>query len=101
MVLIQLLLPLRDNGGRPFDRAMFERVRSELTDRFGGVTAFLQSPASGVWREQGETMKDELILFETMVERLDPAWWGRYRQELEVRFRQESIVVRALEAQRL
>ena len=60
MHLIQFLLPLRDNEGRAFGRADFERVRTELTERFGGVTAFLQAPAQGAWKEEGETTRDEV-----------------------------------------
>ena len=37
-----------------------------------------------------------MLLFEVMVERLDRTWWSGYRVELERRFRQERIVVRAL-----
>ena len=47
MHVVQFLLPLRDNERRAFPRADFEKVRTELTEHFGGVTAFLQSPASG------------------------------------------------------
>ena len=74
---------------------------AELTERFGGVTAFLQSPASGAWKEEeeGGTVRDEMLLFEVMVERLDRAWWSGYRAELERRFRQERVVVRALGAE--
>jgi hypothetical protein len=101
MYLIQFLLPLRDNERRPFARADFDRVRAELTERFGGVTAFLQAPASGVWKDEGQTTHDELVLFEVMTEALDRAWWKGYRVELERRFRQEAIVVRALGAEHL
>lgn len=101
MYLIQFLLPLRDNEHRPFARADFERVRAELTERFGGVTAFLQSPASGAWKDEGETTHDELLLYEVMTDALDRAWWKGYRAELERRFRQEAIVVRALGAEPL
>jgi hypothetical protein len=101
MYLVQFLLPLRDNEQRPFARADFDRVRAELIDRFGGVTAFLQAPASGAWKEEGETTHDEVVLFEVMAETLDRAWWKGYRAELERRFRQEAIVVRALGAEHL
>jgi hypothetical protein len=103
MHVVQFLLPLRDNERRPFPRADFEKVRTELTEHFGGVTAFLQSPAAGAWKEeeQGETVRDEMLLFEVMVERLDRTWWSGYRVELERRFRQERIVVRALGAETL
>ena len=45
MYLIQLLLPLYDNEKQPFSRSYFEAVRNELTNQFGGVTAFVRSPA--------------------------------------------------------
>ncbi len=103
MHIVQFLLPLRDNERRPFPRADFEKVRTELTEHFGGVTAFLQSPAAGAWKdeEQGETVRDEMLLFEVMVESLDRVWWSGYRAELERRFRQERIIVRALGAEML
>ena len=97
MFLIQLLLPLRDDAGTSFTRADFERVRQELTDRFGGVTSFLQSPAQGLWKEEAgaKAQKDELVLFEVMADDLNRAWWSGYRTELEARFRQRVIVMRA------
>ena len=35
------------------------------------------------------------MVFEVMAPELDKAWWRRYRQELEARFRQEVVVIRA------
>lgn len=103
MYLVQLLLPLRDNQGTPFSRQEFEQVRQELTDRFGGVTSFLQSPATGLWKEGADEapQRDELVLFEVMTGALNRAWWSGYRNELEGRFRQREIVIRALGAESL
>lgn len=101
MHVVQFLLPLRDNTRRPFARADFEKVRAELTERFGGVTAFLQSPAMGAWKDEGETVRDEMVLYEVMVERLERAWWSGYRAELERRFQQERVMMRALGAETL
>lgn len=102
MHLVQLLLPQKDNEGKPFPRADFDRVRSELTGRFGGVTAFLQSPASGLWKDDGgDVASDEMLIFEVMVEALDRSWWTSYRRELEARFRQDEVVARALAMERL
>jgi hypothetical protein len=53
MHLVQLLLPLYDNERRPFARERLDAVRAELAERFGGVTAFLRAPASGVWVDDG------------------------------------------------
>jgi hypothetical protein len=97
MHLIELLLPLYDNEGRRFGAGEFDRVRDELTVRFGGVTAFRRAPAEGVWKEGGEVSHDRIIIFEVMTERLERAWWAEYRALLERRFRQEHIVARATE----
>ena len=42
MFLVEFLLPTFDNDGRRFPKDEFERVRRELTDKFGGVTAFMK-----------------------------------------------------------
>jgi hypothetical protein len=102
MNLVQLLLPLRDNDGVPFPRTAFEQVRAELAERYGGVTAYLRSPASGVWRDEGgEVARDEVVMVEVMVERLERPWWAAYRRTLEERFRQSELVARALRCDRL
>jgi hypothetical protein len=102
MHLVQFLLPLRDNDGCPFPRAEFDRVNQELTDRFGGVTAYLRSPATGAWREDGgRVTHDDVSIIEVMDDDLDRAWWQSYRRDLEARFRQDEIIVRATETERL
>jgi hypothetical protein len=99
--LVEILLPLRDNEGRRFGRDLFAQVREELVERFGGLTAFTRSPAEGVWDEGDGRSRDEIVIFEVMADKLDRAWWRTYRAELERRFRQDEIVVRAREVERL
>jgi hypothetical protein len=93
--LVTLLLPLYDNAGAPFPPELFAQVRTELTERFGGLTAFSRAPAEGVWKDEGRTTRDEVIVLEVMAETLDRDWWGGYRAELERRFQQDAIVMRA------
>jgi hypothetical protein len=96
MHLIQLLLPLRDTDGQPFPRALYKQLKDELVERFGGLTAYTRAPASGLWQEaDGEETHDDIVIYEVMTETLDPAWWGARRGELELRFGQKSLVVRA------
>jgi hypothetical protein len=102
MYLIQFLLPLSDNDGENFPRSEFEKVRTELTEQFGGVTAFLQSPALGLWKDENDQVsRDAVVMFEVMTEELDKAWWSKYRRRLEQSFRQEVLVVRAISAEKL
>jgi len=95
MYLVEILLPLYDNEGRRFGASEFDRVRDELADHFGGVTAFRRSPAEGLWKEGDETSRDRVVIFEVMADSLERDWWREYRAELERRFRQEKIVARA------
>ncbi|RYG99409.1 MAG: hypothetical protein EON58_04050 [Alphaproteobacteria bacterium] len=91
MKLLQILLPLYDNGGEAYPKAMFDRIRSELTDAFGGVTAFLRSSTVGLWeKESGEVQRDDVVLFEIMTNDPDRNWWQHYRHDLQNRFRQQS-----------
>ena len=95
--LVQLLLPLRDNEGRPFEGEPHGRTRRELLERFGGVTAHQRAPAHGLWETpDGEVARDEVVIFEVMAPALDRRWWADYRQTLERRFRQDTVLIRAL-----
>ena len=103
MHLIQLLLPLYDNAGRATPASELRRVRDELTERFGGLTVHSRAPAEGLWEEShdGGRVRDDLVIYEVMVDQLDAQWWRAYRESLERRLRQEELVVRALEIRRL
>ena len=75
----------------------YVQLRSDLADRFGGITAYTRAPARGVWKgDTGATTRDDIVILEVMTDELDRAWWSGFRRELERRFRQESVIVRAL-----
>ena len=95
MYLIQILLPLFDNDGNHFEASLYADVRRELSGHFGGLTAFSRAPAEGLWRADGETKHDDIIVLEVMAEGVDTDWWRGYRKNLETRFRQDVIVIRA------
>jgi hypothetical protein len=94
MYLIQLLLPLHNNEKEPFPARHFDTVREELTDRFGGVTAFVRTPAVGLWKDSNEDVsRDDMVMFEVMSAELDKDWWISYRLRLQQKFRQEKLLV--------
>lgn len=96
MKLLQIFLPLYDNEGNPFPKAKFDEVRETLAQRFGGVTAFVRSPAVGVWEnDAGAMRRDDVVLFEVMADAVDREWWADYRRAMEKAFSQESILIRA------
>ncbi|MBB3452712.1 hypothetical protein FHT86_000968 [Rhizobium sp. BK313] len=77
---VEILLPvthIRRN------RTNLDLVRDELTTKFGGVTLHLQSPAEGLWDDDGDVEHDRIVVAEAMVDDLDRSWWSSYRKELE------------------
>lgn len=93
MHLVRFYLPVRDNAGQAFPVAMFRAIEAELSQRFGGVTAHLASPASGLWRESGTLHADEVVIFEVLTEDVDRSWWAGYRARLARDFRQKQILL--------
>ncbi|MGO8036652.1 hypothetical protein [Rhizobium leguminosarum] len=96
--LVEILLPVsHPRGSRP----NVDLVRDEFTAKFGGVTLRVNSPAEGLWCDDGEIERDRIVVAELMTPELDRAWWSSYRTKLEARFRQEEIVIRVIEIERL
>ena len=95
MVLIQLLLPTGASG----DSAVtaLAETRRELVDRFKGVTAYVRSPATGLWTApDGHTEADDVVMVEVVTDTFDRSWWRTYSATLAQRFAQDTIHVRAL-----
>jgi hypothetical protein len=112
MYLVQLLLPLYDNAQQPLPHTLFEQLFIELTEAFGGVTAYQRAPAEGAWKASTERVSyddvvyddvvyDDVVVFEVMVEPLEREWWQAYRRQLEERFRQEKLLIRAIAVEEL
>jgi hypothetical protein len=102
MHLVQILLPLRNNDGKPFDRAFYDSVRQQLTRRFGGLTAYNRAPAEGLFSDsEGQVTRDDVVIFEVMCDALDDTFWRDYRARLTTLFAQDELVIRALPMQRL
>jgi hypothetical protein len=96
MELIQILLPLRNGKSRDFPSELYDKIASEMTERFGGVTAYTRTPAEGRWKPDGHKPEaEDVVVLEIMVETLDREWWAQYRRELESTFRQKNVIIRA------
>jgi len=101
MVLVQVLLPAAPAGAAPVDAALAETGR-ELAARFGGLTAYIRSPAQGVWTApDGHREQDTVVMVEVVTEVFDRAWWREYARTLAERFAQDAIHIRALPVQML
>ena len=45
--------------------------------------------------------RDDIVIFEVMADQLERPWWRQYRTELEQRFSQTELVIRASPIERL
>src|SRR6185369_4552914 len=95
--LVEIFLPLFDRRGKRYPARLYEGLRAELVDQFGGMTAHLRAPAVGLWKasHRGRAERDVLIIYEVMTSRLKRSWWLDYRRQLEDKFRRQEFVVRA------
>jgi hypothetical protein len=98
MVLVQILLPVTVPGHPPAEiQEAFARTRGELVDAFGGVTAYLQASAEGVWTApDGARDVDRVVMVEVVAPAFDRAWWQAYAGVLADRFSQDTVHVRSL-----
>ena len=99
MVLIQLLLPTSFPEGSASRDASAEisETRRELTEKFGGLTAYVRSPAKGTWTApDGDKAHDDVVMVEVVTGEFDRGWWRTYADRLAARFRQEAVHVRAM-----
>jgi hypothetical protein len=102
MNLVELFIPLQDKEGVPFPRVRYASIEKELSERFGGVTSYPRTPATGLWETANSApQRDELLVYEVMTGELDRTWWAAFRATLEKVFQQERILIRTLEVQTL
>lgn len=96
MHLVQLFLPLTGPRGQAVSYGFFAQVTAELTERFGGLTAYTRSPASGLWSpdDRSAPRQDDLVVFEVVVDSLDRTWWRQYVEQIEVSLAQQKLHVR-------
>jgi hypothetical protein len=101
MVLIQLLLPA--SGAASADGpAPLAQTRRELADRFTGVTAYVRSPAKGLWTApDGQIEHDDVVMVEVVTDTFDRTWWRTYAATLAARFGQEGVHLRAVPVEML
>jgi len=60
------------------------------------MTAYTRAPAEGRWQSSDDrTVRDDIVVYEVMTEKLDRAWWNEYRGSLEKLFAQEHMLIRA------
>lgn len=98
MHLVEIFLPTSEP--EKFSGEL-DKLSIKLTDKFGGMTAFVRSPGEGLWMDQGKTERDNVVVLEVMTDELDRDWWQDLRVSLQDRLDQKEIVIRAHAIDRL
>jgi hypothetical protein len=101
MQVVEIFLPARFPDRTPVPAGQLELVRSELTELFGGVTAYSRSPAVGEWKHGQDVERDLMVIFEVMVNTIEKEWWSGFRDRLAATFRQQEILIRSHKVSRL
>lgn len=92
---IEIFVPIFDSRGNRFSETIYRRIKKKLTEDFGGVTAYTQMPADGIWKDKKDReIKDQIVIYEVMVSKIDKSYWKAYKQKLQELFEQQDLVIR-------
>ena len=94
MFLVELFVPMNVRG------ADIEELVEALAVRFGGATAHVRSPADGLWHDRS-LEKEPIGIIEVMTADFDRDWWRTLREDLEERFNQTEILIRATPCEKI
>jgi len=89
----ELLIPLLDNEGQPFEPERILSVHDKLLERFGGCRMEPLSPHIGSWTEAEQIYHDQLLMYTVDAPREDASlsWFEEYKEYLKSEFKQIEI----------
>jgi hypothetical protein len=98
--ITQVLLPKRDNLGRPFGREHYPAFHARLIRRFSGWTR--KGQAEGAWLGTSGTLyMEEHWVYEIGHSRRNLGFWKAEKERLKVEFGQEEIWMMQYEGRRI
>ncbi|HYN55123.1 MAG TPA: hypothetical protein VES38_10505 [Methylotenera sp.] len=95
MHIVNIYLPQVNNEGIPFNEDIYLSIRTELIEKFGGLTQYDQVPTIGYWKENVNQpiSKDLVIHYEVICNTLTKKYWADLRDRLESAFHQTQILI--------
>lgn len=101
-ILVQLFIPLNDENGALFPEHYYTKLSTDLNEKFGGVTLYNRSPATGLWKQKHEkTVQDELLVYEILIAFIDNEYWQALKARLEKQFNQTELLILLTKIQKL
>jgi inorganic pyrophosphatase len=89
---VELMLPAEASNGKPFPPAYFSQLKTQLTEKFGGLTCYTRSPL-GYWKDKGKIINQALVVYEILTRELDQSYWQKLKEKLEKKFHQQEILI--------
>ena len=99
MYLIEIFLPLYAPDGTPYPSEVYDELAKGLTETFGGVTLHKRAPAKGLWKASQVIIKDDIVIFEVMAEKVSRPYWKQQKHLLKQVLGQDEIVIRISEVE--
>jgi hypothetical protein len=87
-----IYFPTTLNNGSPIPAGDIERLKSKLTEGFGGLT-HLKQRSDGIWRFGGATFREEVTIVRLLDDGSAVFDMGKFKEELAAVFRQESVLI--------
>ena len=82
--------------------AALGETRRELADAFDGLTAYLRSPATGLWTApDGREEQDDVVMVEVVTKALNRRWWRGPAPHCWQNASVRTVHIRALDIQTL
>jgi inorganic pyrophosphatase len=93
-IMIQLFLPVKDQNGKPFAKSLYRNLNVQLLKKFGGLTVYARSVATGFWEnDNGNKVKEEVLIYEVMTAHVEEKYWKKLKSSLQEKFSQQEIMI--------
>ena len=98
--ITQVLLPKRDNLGRPYGRGRYGAFHARMLRRFGGWTR--KGQVEGAWLSpSGKLFTEQHWVYEVGHARRELRFWQAEKERLKTEFDQEEIWIIQYEGRRV
>lgn len=92
-IKLELILPEKTSGGKPFPETYFEELQEELVNKFGGLTVYSRITAQGFWKKGTEAVQQDVVVYELMLSKFDAHYWKQMKLKLERKFNQDEVMI--------
>jgi inorganic pyrophosphatase len=93
-LLIEIFLPVKQDAQDGATPAYLQALQKRYTQKFGGVTIYDRSPATGLWQPEESVCRDTIIIYEVITDHFDLSYWQEEKLHLQKDLEQSQILIR-------